>query len=762
MNMDKNILWFKEINKNMISEVGGKGANLGEMINSNFPIPDGFVVTANAYAKEMKENKVLEKIEEIERNIDVNNTKELNEGSKKVKEVIMKTKMSKELEDEIRDSYNKIGKTNFVAVRSSATAEDLPSASFAGQQNSYLNVQGSKELIETIKGCWASLFNSRAIFYRRKQNFSIEKVKIAVVVQKMVNSEKSGIMFTANPITSNREEIVIEGGYGLGEAIVSGSITPDTYIVNKNNWKITNKSISTQLWKYSRAKQGNKKEDIEINQQSIQKINDKDIIELAKIGYNIEKHYNNPQDLEWAIENNKLYIVQSRPITTLNEEKGQEESIDEKITPILKGLGASSGFVTGPVKIIFDMTELEKVNEGDILVTGMTTPDMVPAMRRAKGIITDEGGITSHAAIVSRELGIPAVVGTTNATKVLKDEQIVTVDAHKGNIYAGEIMHKENIQKEKEPEKIDFLTATKVKVNVAMPEAAERAAQTEADGIGLLRAEHMFTSTGKHPIYFIDNKQYDQLKDLIKEQMKKVLVHFKEKPVYYRTFDARTDEFRQLEGGKNEPHEDNPMLGWHGIRRSIDQQELIKAEFKAIKELKEEGFNNIGVMIPFTQHVDEYKEAKKIAEGIGLIPHKDCFFGVMVETPGCSLTIEDYINAKLDFVSFGTNDLTQLTLGLDRNNGRIQKWFNELHPSILKQIAYVIDKCKDANVRTSICGQAGSDPKMVEYLIGLGIDSISANIDAVREIKKVVYYAERNLILEQIRERKRAKKELSF
>jgi len=757
--VNKEILWFKEINKNMVPDVGGKGANLGEMENNAFPIPGGFVVTAYAYTKNAIDNRILSQLEDIERNIDVNNTAELNQKSQELKNIILKHSVAKDLAKQIEDAYSKLGKDVYVAVRSSATAEDLPDASFAGQQDTYLNIKGKTNVVEAIKKCWGSLFNARAIFYRRKQNFPIEKVKIAVVVQRMINSEKSGIMFTANPISSDRNQIVIEAGYGLGESIVSGSITPDTYIVDKSNFKILDKKLSTQSWAYVKSEQGNKKENIPKDKQSLQKIEDKYIIALAKIGASIESHYNKAQDTEWALENNKLFIVQARPITTLKDAQNNSETktIEDKIEPILKGLGASNGFATGPVKIIFNMKELDKVKEGDILVTSMTTPDMVPAMRRAKAIVTDEGGITSHAAIVSRELGIPAVVGTNLATKTLKDNDTITVDAYKGKVYKGAIEHKESV-KEKEPESVkgvEFLTATKVKVNVAMPEAAERAAATGADGIGLLRAEHMITSTGKHPAEYVRLGKLDELKDLVKEQLRMVVKNFKDKPVYYRTFDARTDEFRQLKGGDMEPVETNPMLGWHGIRRSLDVPELIKAEFRAIKELKEEGYNNIGVMIPFTQNVLEYKDAKKLALEAGLVPHKDCFFGVMIETPGAALTIEDYIKEGLDFVSFGTNDLTQLTLGLDRNNERIQKWFSEQHPAILKQISYVIDKCKRAHVRTSICGQAGSNPEMVRFLIASGIDSISANIDAVQQTKKVVYETERELILEEIKERKR-------
>jgi pyruvate,water dikinase len=757
----KNILWFKEINKTQIPDVGGKGANLGEMINNKFPIPNGFVVTSYAYAQNAIENKILKKIEDIEKNIDVNKIPELNKKSKQIKEIILKSKISKQLEKEILEAYKKLGKC-LVAVRSSATAEDLPGASFAGQQDTFLNILGEKSVLEHVKKCWASLFNPRAIFYRRKQGFPIDKVKLAVVVQKQVNSEISGIMFTANPITNNTREIVIESVYGLGEAIVSGSVTPDTIIIDKKTMKVKSKTISKQSWKLIRDMKGTtKKENVSKNLEDKQKLSDKIILDFAKIGYNIEKHYKVPQDIEWAMEKNVLYIVQSRPITTLKAgETKTQDKISGKI--ILEGLGASSGVSSGQVKIVKKMSELNKIKQGDVLVTKMTTPDMVPQMKKASGIITDEGGITCHAAIVSRELGIPAIVGTEKATQILKENQIVTIDANKGKVYDGKVSSSEKIEI-KETKKIDdlnFITKTKVKVNLAFSDAAEKAAKTNPDGIGLMRAEHLLTASREHPYHMVHKGKTKELQKLLETELEKIMKHFKNKPVYYRTFDARTDEYVNLKGGDKEPKEDNPMLGWHGIRRDLDEPEMLKTQFKAIKNVIKKGYTNIGVMIPFTQNVKEYLEAKKIAESVNLRPHKDCFFGIMVETPGCALTIEEYIAAKIDFVSFGTNDLTQLTLGLDRNNDKIQKWFSEMHPSILKQIAHVISYCKPAKVRTSICGQAGSNPEMVKELVKIGIDSISANIDAVDKIKETVYNTEKEMILEALKTtnlKKRAK-----
>jgi len=638
------------------------------------------------------------------------------------------------------------------------------SASFAGQQDTYLNILGKEKLLENVKKCWASLFNPRAIFYRRKQGFPIEKVKLAVVVQKQVASEISGIMFTANPTNNNLSEIVIEACYGLGEAIVSGSVTPDTFIIDKKTMKIKSKIISKQSWKLIRDIKGTtKKVNVPIALQAKQKISDNVVLQYAKIGNAIEKHYDKPQDIEWAIEKNKLYVVQSRPITTLTTDNKQKssETIDAKA--ILSGLGASFGIKSGPVIVVHSIKELDKVKTGDVMVTKMTTPDMVPQMKKAIAIVTDEGGITCHASIVSRELGIPCIVGTETATKVLRDKEIITVDANKGKIYKGVVVHKDNIvekHNELNLKSFDFVTTTKVKVNLAFSDAAQRAFETNPDGIGLMRAEHILTAAKEHPYYMVHKGKSKELQKLLETELEKIMKLFKNKPVYYRTFDARTDEYRNLKGGETEPKEDNPMLGWHGIRRDIDEPEILKTQFRAIKNIIAKGYRNIGIMIPFTQHVKEYIEAKRIAESVGLKPHKDCFFGIMVETPGCSLTIEDYIDAKIDFVSFGTNDLTQLTLGLDRNNEKIQKWFTELHPSILKQIAHVISFCKPAKVRTSICGQAGSNPEMVKELVKIGIDSISANIDSVDKIKEVVYNTEKEMLLDQIKAsnlKKRAK-----
>ncbi len=763
----KVVAWFNEIGKDDIALVGGKGANLGEMARAGFPIPPGFVVTADAYFYFIEQTGIKSKIAELLKDLDVENTEELEKRTAEIRKLIESTPMLPEIAVEIKNAYARLAELvgssvlrdpPFVAVRSSATAEDLPDASFAGQQATYIYVKGSDAVIEHVKKCWASLFTARATYYRAKQGFDHMKVGLAAVVQKMVDSEVSGIMFTAHPVTGE-PKIIIEAGWGQGEALVSGMVTPDEYIVDKGSFQILSKKIAEQKIMIVRGPNGgSQKVEVPPDMRKKQKLPDDKIVALAKIGAQIEKHYGHPQDIEWAMEKGRLYVVQARNITTIGKFSGQqeEEISDSDAEPILKGLPASPGYATGTVKIIRDISELSKVQKGDILVTTMTTPDMVPAMEKAAAIVTDEGGMTCHAAIVSRELGIPAVVGTENATKILKDGDVVTVDAYKGLVYNGVVKKGGASEKSVEvvrPASAPLIPATLVKVNVAMPEAAERAAKTGADGVGLLRAEHMITATGKHPAWFVKNGRVDELVEVVKKGIRTVAEKFYPKPVWYRTFDARTDEFRNLQGGEDEPEEDNPMIGWHGIRRSLDQPELIKAEFRAIKELKDEGLDNVGVMLPFVIRPEELVQAKALARAVGLIPHRDVDFGIMVETPAAALRIEDFIDNGIDFLSFGTNDLTQLTLGIDRNNALVQKHFSEMHPAVLDLISYVIGVAKDAGVETSICGQAGSYPAMVRRLVRLGIDSISANIDAVQKIRDVVYREERRIMLEAARKR---------
>ncbi|RAP49635.1 MAG: phosphoenolpyruvate synthase [Methanosphaera sp. rholeuAM74] len=750
--------FFEHLGKNDIPVAGGKGANLGELTNAGIPVPPGFVITSETYRKFITKTGIADRINAMLTGLDINDTNKLNQVSDDIKELIIKTDIPDEIQRIIIEAYNSLClkveiNDVVVAIRSSATAEDLPDASFAGQQETYLNISGINDVLDNVRKCWASLFEARAIFYRAENDFDHSKVLIAVVVQQMVNSEKSGVMFTVDPSTG-AEEMLIEGAWGLGEGVVSGTVTPDTCVYDKINDEVKSYIINTKNTMFTKDPQTGQTVQIDVPDELKDKkvLTDDDLEKLTQLGRRIQKHYASPMDTEWGIENDKVYMLQARPITTLNNTTEAEElNDDEERVVLTKGLGASPGLVSGTVKIVKDLDELDKILEGDILVTTMTTPDMVPAMKRANGIVTDEGGVTCHAAIISRELGIPCVSGTGDATKVLPENSQVTIDGKKGIVFEGTFgVDKDSIDDETTEEvqaTAPLVTVTDVKVNVSMAEAAKKAYATGADGVGLLRTEHMMLATGVVPYKFIDEGREDELVHVLAEGILKVVDVFYPKKVWYRTLDAPTDEFKTLEGGENEPEEANPMLGWRGIKRELDQPEILKAEFKAIKKLHNQGYTNIGVMLPLLHKPSELHDAKEIAKSVGLIPHEDVEFGMMVETPASAIIIEDFIEEGLDFVSFGTNDLTQYTLALDRNNELVAKHYTESHPAVLKLLTSVIKKCNEAGVTTSICGQAGSKPEIVEILVEAGIDSISANTDAVRDIKRLVAKVEKKIML---------------
>jgi len=755
------VVWLEEVGKEDIPVVGGKGASLGEMINIGVPVPGGFAVTAQAFRDFLDRSGIATKLfASLE--VDVNNNKELARAEAEAKAILLNAKVPADIEKAIKARYQELcereGEEVFVAVRSSATAEDLPDASFAGQQETFLNVRGADAVFEAVRRCWASLYGARAIFYRVEQGFEHDKVNLSAIVQKMVDSEKSGVMFSSHPSTGE-PLVIIEGAWGLGEMVVSGSVSPDNYVVDRVKKEITDRRIAI---KEIMAVRDPKTGETVINPVPKDKkeavvLKDGEILALSNYAEVLEKHYGTPQDIEWGIENNKVYILQSRPITTINNNKAVKKSSgseDGEKKVLVSGLGASPGVATGSVRIVGGTKDLDKVKKGDIMVTVMTMPDMVPAMRRAGAIVTDEGGMTCHAAIVSRELGCPAVVGTKNATKVLKEGEIVTADGGRGKVYQGAVARAEApaaaVAVAAAPYKP--ITATEVKVNVSMPEAAKQAAATNADGVGLLRLEHLILGLGKTPRYFIQNGLTEEYVDELVKGIRVVADAFYPRPVWVRTLDAPTDEFRGMEGGDGEPFEHNPMLGWRGIRRDLTDTDHFRLEISAFKRLHEAGLTNVGIMLPLVQHVSELRKAKAIMveEGLDL---QSIDVGIMVETPGAALTIEDFIEEGLDFVSFGTNDLTQYTLAVDRNNENVAKLYTELHPAVLKLIEYVVEQCREAGVKTSICGQAGSYPEMAKRLVEIGITSISANIDAVAVVRETVARSELKMMLDALRER---------
>jgi len=758
------IAWFEQLDKNSLNLAGGKGANLGELTKIKMPVPPGFVIITKAFDKFIELNGIKSQIQELIEACDVDNTQQLLETSKKIKELIVSQDFPAGMRSELIEAYRELSFMEeiitpkaleliaagrdyaLVAVRSSATAEDLPTASFAGQQATFLNVKGIKDYLEAVKKCWASLYEPRAIFYRAKNN--IKHASIAVIVQRMVNSDASGVMFTVNP-TTGEDEVVIEATWGLGETLVAGEVEPDFYRVSKDG-RILEKKIGKKEKMRVRDLATDRTIILPVAEKKVnaQVLSDEQILQLAEYGKVIEKHYGRAQDIEFAIERGRIFIVQTRAVTAVG--KKEEVKIEGEI--LVRGLPASPGIASGKVKIVHSLQDITKVEKGDILVTEMTSPDLVPTMSKCAAIITDAGGRVCHAAIISREMGIPCVVGTQTATKVLKDGQEVTVDAYQGIVYAGKIEIKKpevKVEAEEELPALDKLTVTQIKVNLAFPENVEQIA-SKVDGVGLLRIEHMITKAGIHPAKLVREGRREEYIKILLDGIRPIAKAFYPKPVWVRTLDARTDEFRNLEGGGDEPKEDNPMLGWHGIRRSLDEPEILKAEFEAIKRLHEEGLSNVHVMLPFVISVEEFRKARGIAKEVGL--PTNCKIGIMVETPAAALTIEYFCKEGIDFISFGTNDLSQLVLGIDRNNEKLAKLFTEAHSGVKKLVKYVIKVCKSYNVETSICGEAPSNlPEFVEFLVKAGIDSISVNIDAIDRVRMQVVKIERKLLLEALR-----------
>lgn len=770
------ILWFSEIHKDDIARVGGKGANLGELFNLGVPVPPGFCVTAGAYFEFLKEAGLEQKIKNLLSNLDVSNSQKLQKIASDIQKEILACSIPPKIQKAIVSAYQKLseGKNLKVAVRSSATAEDLPEASFAGQQESYMNVLGKKEVLLAIQKAWASLFGARAIFYREEQGFDHLKVGIAIPIQKMVASEVSGVVFTVDPMSKDKNIISIEAGLGLGDAIVSGSITPDQYQVDKEKLEIISKQVvkQTKMLASSTSTLTSAGENrfnfapVSKAYQEKQKLSDKLIIQIAILGKKIEQHYKFPQDIEWAVENNKVYIVQTRPVTTLKvegrewkvggrDEDGGSSVEGEAAILLLEGIPVSPGIASGVVKILKSTKEISKIREGDILVAEMTNPDFVPAMKKAVAIVTDSGGKTSHAAIVSRELGIPCVVGTELATKTLKTGEVITVDGAKGKVYEGRVEsgglrvedRDEVGELRVEGKQSDVKTATKVYVNLAEPELAEKIAALNIDGVGLLRAEFMMAQIGEHPRYALEKGHAEQFTQRLYQGLLTFAKAFDPRPVVYRTTDFRTNEYRNLKGGeKYEEEEANPMLGFRGVMRYLADEAVFKMELEAIKRVRRY-HRNLWLMLPFVRVPKELIEAKKIMASLDLNRSGTFKLWMMAEVPSSVILLEQFIGIGIDGVSIGSNDLTQLVLGLDRDNPRVANLFDEQNPAVLWALERVVKECQKHGITASICGQAPSIyPELTKKLVEWGISSVSVSPDAVDITRKTIAEAEWELV----------------
>lgn len=774
------LLWFEQLERKDVDIVGGKSSSLGEMTaKTDVPVPYGFATTAYAYRYFIKESGLEEKMRSILSELtDVENSALLRDVSARLRDAIMAEKMPQDLQDAIGAAYVELGKrvgeeNPYVAVRSSATAEDLPDASFAGQQDTYLNVQGAETIIAKVKECYASCFTDRAVYYREKQGFDHIEVALSAVVQMMVFSKTSGVMFTVNVATGDDNNILIEAAFGLGEYVVQGTVTPDNYTISKHDHKIIDRCVNEQDIMLVHKKGGDC-EEVQVPEElrKVQTLTDEQILELADYAKKIEKHYGCYMDMEWGVDErtNKIWILQARPETVWsrrNKEGGAKVQESKSMTTtdhkvIVKGLPASPGKVSGRVHVILDPSRIDEFKEGEILVTEMTAPDWVPAMKKAKAIVTDSGGMTCHASIVSRELGIPCIVGTKSrgeaATVTIPDGIDVTIDATHGVVYEGII---EGAKKENQAGAAVAVaeyfppTGTKVYMNLGDPELAEKYSSLPCDGIGLMREEFIWTTyIHEHPLYLIKTGHPEKVVDQLAEGMRQVCQAMAPRPVTLRFSDFKSSEYRDLKGGDEfEPYEPSALLGWRGASRYYDPKyiEAFKLECQAVVKVREEfGLKNLNVMIPFCRNVEECEKVVKIMAECGLERGKDFKVWLMAEIPS-NIILADQFNKYVDGYSIGSNDLTMLVLGCDRDNDTVSHIYDERNLAVRRAVRHLIEVAHSEGKTVSICGQAPSVyPEFCEFLIKSGIDSISVNPDTVKFTKKLVAQVEQRVMLDAL------------
>jgi pyruvate,water dikinase len=786
---EKLVLWFEELGKGDIPLVGGKNANLGEMLRAKIPVPPGFAITAQAYSEFITKTDIAKKIyKTIDETVtDQNDPKQYEEASRKIRKITESTPMPTNIEKAIRAAYKELEKKTgmanvFVAVRSSATAEDLPDASFAGQQETFLNVKGANDLVEKTIKCWSSLFTPRAIFYRNQKGFKHEQVLISVGVQKMVNAKAAGVIFTINPVTGDPTQIVIEGNWGLGEAVVSGSVTPDDFIVDKNTLRVIEKRIVKKTVEYIRdTKTGRTIQgDVPPDRQDKPCLTDEELTRLAETARFIEAHYGRAQDIEFSIDRDlpfpqNMFIVQSRPETVWSPKKPEafvEVPKRPTLTPeakvVVRGIAAGKRDIgIGPAKVALTAEEAAKVMmKGDILVTTMTNPDYVPFMKIAGAIVTDKGGVTAHAAIVSRELGIPCIVGTETATKVMVTGKEYTVDAKSGVVYEGKLAMPEGSDRSQSLPSTSAgaaaleqapVTATKIYMNLGVPEKVDEYKHLPFDGIGLMRIEFILASyIGDHPLYLVETGRSEEFVAKLADGVATVARAIQPRPVVVRFSDFKTNEYRELKGGdKYEIVEANPMLGWRGASRYISQwyEKAFRLECKAIRKCREEwGLKNVWIMLPVIRTLWETKRCLEIMKEEGLERNKDFQVWFMAETPAICIMADEF--SKLcDGFSIGSNDLTQGILMIDRDSERLglMGYFDERDPAILRIIAHLIKVAHENGVTVSICGEGPSNlPDFTEFLVRAGIDSISVNNDVVVRTRQWVASLEQKILLERL------------
>jgi pyruvate, water dikinase len=815
---------FAELGREDVSYAGGKGANLGELTRAGLPVPDGFVIGATAYASFCEQTGLRERLREVLTDVELEDTRALDRTAGEARAAVMDAPIPSTLSDAIAHAYGELiggeGQDGAVAVRSSATAEDTASASFAGMNETFLNVHGERAVIEAVRRCWASLFGARTIYYRGRRGFSQADMDIAVIVQLQIPSVCAGVMFTVDPSTGARDRLVIEGSFGLGEAVVSGSVSPDRYVVAKQGLAILTRSVRPKELAIEPAPEGGTLTRALDPQERMRPVlDDGQVIRLARLGVRIEEHYGAPQDTEWTFDSHgRTWMLQSRPITTIahppedrggrterdaragqdshadrNGHAGRRSSADAtgggQAPPtgqvLVRGLGAAPGTASGKARLLADAHDTDGFEDGDVLVAHMTTPDWVPLMRKAAAIVTDSGGMTCHAAIVSRELGIPCVVGTGEATAKLRDGELVTVDATHGRVMEGAVGPigepaggVVGVSREI-PEtgaaaaapgsgampgagavtgaatSASPVTATKLLVNLSEPSQVQRAAALDVDGVGLLRAELMVIEAldGVHPRQLIEQGRGDEFVQRMADALTVFAAGFAPRPITYRTIDFRTNEFRGLQGGERfEPQEANPMIGYRGALRYTREPDLFALELRAVTRVWEAGLENFHVMLPFVRTVSELQRCRALVEESGLLARRGFQLWIMAEVPSVLFHLERYARLGIAGISIGSNDLTQLLLGADRDSELLAETFDERDLAVTDYLEALIPRARELGLQSSICGQAPSvHPEYAELLVRLGIDSVSVNLDVAGRTRRLLASAERRLLLEGIR-----------
>jgi pyruvate,water dikinase len=787
---------FAQLRREDTPYAGGKGANLGELTSAGLPVPDGFVVGAPAYAAFLAHTGLRERLAALLDSVDVEDTAALQAASAAARELFDQTPVPEQLAHEILAAYGSLAggpdqdPSLPVAVRSSATAEDTDATSFAGMNETYLNIRGGVAVIDAVRRCWRSLFGSRTIYYRGVNDFAQADMDIAVVVQRQIESTRAGVMFTVNPATGQRDELVIEGSFGLGEAVVSGSVSPDRYVVEKATLAIRRREVHRKelVIEYDPQGHGTRQRTLS-EQEALQPVlSDEEVVAVAELGRRIEEHYEFPQDTEWAFDpDGALWMLQSRPITTLHDTAAAEPAAAGEAatagtgvtepapqTVLLHGLGGAPGSASGAARVLKTLDEAASLNDGDVLVTHMTSPDWLPLLRRAAAVVTDSGGMTCHAAIVSRELGIPCVVGTGEATSKLRDGELVTVDATRGVVYEGarpparpatnapagttaaQSTAAGNNGRDV-PGVSAPVTATQILVNLSEPSQVERVKDLPVDGVGLLRAEMMVLEAlaGDHPRTLLEEGRGDEFVARMADGLTTFAAGFAPRPVTYRTIDFRTNEFSGLRGGERfEPHESNPMIGYRGALRYTREPDVFALELAALRQVWDAGLHNLHVMLPFVRTTRELRACRELIAQSGLLDRPGFELWVMAEVPSVLFNLADYAALGVTGISVGSNDLTQLLLGADRDNEVLAETFDERDPAVTAYLRELIPTAHRLGLRTSICGQAPSvHPEYAELLVRAGIDAISVSVDVVARTRALVATAEQRVLLDAARGR---------